>query len=200
VKGDTEKDSDPLEDDKERPDILDISIPDWDFGITPLGYAILSGSLEVVDVLLVAGADPNHAHAARAKYAEPLHPLTLTIYTQDEERGAKIAERLVAAQAISSTADKNLLTIFHRMAIAGKTKIVMSLLNRDPNAKKVLDFPAWAGLRLVFPPVSSILSGDYATLSVLLAHGAKLVYSPEDVSRAEGAKYVKLCFLPDMLC
>jgi hypothetical protein len=76
------------------------------------------------------------------------------------------------------------------MVVAGKTKIVMLLLNRDPNAKKVLDFPAWAGRELVFPPVSSILSGDYATLSVLLAHGAKLVYSPEDASRAERAKYV----------
>lgn len=167
-----------MEDDKETPDILDRSNPDWDFGITPLGYAILSGSLEVVDVLLVAGADPNHA--IRAKNADPLHPLTLTIYSPDEECAAKIAERLVAAQAISSTADKNLLTISHRMVVAGKTKIVMSLLNHDPNAKKVLDFPAWGALGLVFPPVSSILSGDYATLSVLPAHGAKLVYSPED--------------------
>ena len=198
VKSDAETYSDPLEDDKERPDILDISNADWDFGITPLGYAILSGSLEVVDVLLVAGADPSHA--ARAKDADPLHPLTLTIYAQDEERAAKIAERLVAAQAISSTADANLLTIFHRMVIAGKTKILMSLLNCDPNAKKVLDFPSWAGPWLVFPPVSSILSGDYATLSVLLAHGAKLVYSPEDASRAQRAKYVKLCLLPVMLC
>jgi ankyrin repeat protein len=103
VKSDTEKDSDPLEDDKETPDVLDISIADWDFGITPLGYAILSGSLEVVDVLLAAGADPNYA--ARAKDANPLHPLALTMYTQNEERAAKIAERLVAAQAISSTAD-----------------------------------------------------------------------------------------------
>ncbi len=194
VKSDTEKDSDPLEDDKETPDILDISNPDWDFGITPLGYAILSGSLEAVDVLLAAGADPNHA--ASAKVAGPLHPLTLTIYTQDEERAAKIAERLVAAQAISSTADKNLFTIFHRMVVAGKTKIVMSLLNRDPNAKKVLDFPAWAGQGLMFPPVSSIFSGDYATLSVLLAHGAKLVYSPEDASKSERAKYVQHHILP----
>lgn len=188
VKIDTENDSDPLEDDKETPDILDLSNPDWDFGITPLGYAILSGSLEVVDVLLVAGADPNHA--TRAKDADPLHPLTLTMYTQDEEHAAKIAERLVAAKAISSTANKNLLTIFHRMVVAGKTKIVTSLLNCDPNAKKVLDFPAWAGMGLVFPPVSSILSGDYATLSVLLAYGAKLEYSPEDASRAERAQYV----------
>ena len=197
VKRDTEKDSDLLEDDKERPDIVDISNPDWDFGITPLGYAILSGSLEVIDVLLAAGADPNHA--PRIKDVDPLHPLTLTIYTQDEERAAKIAERLVAARAISSTADMNLLTIFSRMVIAGKTKIVMSLLDRDPN-KKVLDFPAWVSSGLVFPAVSSIFSGDYATLSVLLVHGAKLVYTPEDASRAERAKYVHLCLFPVILC
>jgi hypothetical protein len=43
---------------------------------------------------------------------------------------------------------------------------------------------------LMFPPVSSILSGDYAMLSVLLAHSAKLVYSPEDAFRAERVKYV----------
>jgi hypothetical protein len=66
----------------------------------------------------------------------------------------------------------------------------MSLLNRDPNAKKVLDFPAWVGNGLVFPLVSSISSGDYATLSVLLVNGAKLVYSPEDASRAEISRYV----------
>ena len=136
VKSDTEKDFDPLEDDKETPGILDISNPDWDFGITPLGYAILSGCLEVVDVLLVAGADPNHA--TRAKDADPLHPLTLTIYIQDEERAARIAERLVAAQAISSTADKNLLTIFHRMVVAGKT--ITHFLSSGAMSHTVLQF------------------------------------------------------------
>ncbi|KAH9034021.1 hypothetical protein EDB83DRAFT_2296389 [Lactarius deliciosus] len=183
-KAELEKNSDPLEDNEEEPDILDISIHDWDFGLTALGYAILSGEVEVVDALLAAGADPNLV--AHTKNVNPLHPLTLTIYTQDEERAAKIAERLVAAQAISSTADDSLFTIFHRVVAAGKTKIVASLLSHDPNAKKVLNNPAWYGYGgLVFPIVSTIVGGSYATLSVLLAHGAKLVYSPEDVSRAE---------------
>ena len=66
VKSDTEKDFDPLEEDRGTPDILDISLTlIGTSGITPLGYAILSGCLGVVDVLLAAGADPNHA--ARAK-------------------------------------------------------------------------------------------------------------------------------------
>ncbi|KAH9020875.1 hypothetical protein EDB84DRAFT_1441656 [Lactarius hengduanensis] len=182
-KDELEEDSDPLEDNEADPDILDISIHDWDFGLTALGYAIISGSVEVVDALLAAGADP--CFAAHTKNVNPLHPLTLTIYTQDEERAAKIAERLVAAQAISSTADDKLFTIFHRIVTARKTKIVASLLAHDPNAKKVLNSPAWYACGFVFPIVSTIMGGNYATLSVLLAHGAKLVYLPEDVSRAE---------------
>ncbi|KAH9170814.1 hypothetical protein EDB89DRAFT_2230439 [Lactarius sanguifluus] len=177
-----ENDLDPLEDSEAEPDILDIAIHDWDFGLTALGYAILSGEVEVVDALLAAGADP--CFAAHTKNVNPLHPLALTIYTQDEERAAKIAERLIAAQVISSTADDRLFTIFHRIVAAGKTKIVASLLAHDPNAKKVLNSPAWYWSGLVFPVVSTIIAGDYATLSVLLAHGAKLVYTPEDVSRA----------------
>jgi len=215
MKSDAEKDADPpsLEDNKDEPDVLDVSIPDWDFGLTALGYAILFGSVEVADVLLVAGADPNVA--TRVKGTNPLHPLILTRYTQSDERAAKIAERLVAAQAISSTADEKpltifhrlvaaqaisstadekQLTIFHRLVLAKKTRIVASLLRCDQNAKKVLDIPAQSGSRLVFPVVSSILFGDYATLSVLLAHGAKLAYSPEDTSRAEeAASYVQPC-------
>ena len=187
-KDEPEKDSDLSEDNDEEPDVLDISLRDWDFGLTALAYAILSGSLEVVDVLLTAGADSNSV--TYAKNVKPLHPLALTIYTEDEERAAKISERLIAAQAISSTADENLFTIFHRIVAAGKTKIVASLLAHDTNAKKVLDSPAWCGA-LVFPIVSTIMAGDYATLSLLLAHGAKLSYSPEDISRAEEKRYAE---------
>ncbi|KAH9170812.1 hypothetical protein EDB89DRAFT_2071544 [Lactarius sanguifluus] len=193
-KDEPENDSDPLEDSEAEPDILDISIHDWDFGLTALGYAIISGEVEVVDVLLAAGADP--CFAAHTKNVNPLHPLALTIYTQDEERAAKIAERLVAAQAISSTADDKLFTIFHRIVAAGKTKIVSLLLDHDPNAKKVLNSPAWYEHGLVFPIISAITAGNYATLSVLLAHGAKLIYSPEDVSRAEEKR---TGYLPEVL-
>ncbi|KAH9180206.1 hypothetical protein EDB89DRAFT_2061917 [Lactarius sanguifluus] len=170
------KGSYPLVDDsEEEPDILDISTHDWDFGLTTFGYAIVSGSIENVN---------------------PLHPLALTIYTQDEERAAKIAERLIVAGAISSTADDYLFTIFHRIVDAGKTKIVALLLAQDPNAEKVLNSPAWYGFGLAFPVISTIITGDYATLSLLLAHGAKLVYSPEDISSAEeNLKEIRKCYL-----
>ena len=65
----------------------------------------------------------------------------------------------------------------------------------DPNAKKVLNIPAWYCFWLVFPIVSTIEGGDYATLSVLLAHGAKLSYSLEDISRADEKRYGELFFV-----
>ena len=201
-KDDPEKDRDPLEDNEEEADVLDTSIPDWDFGYTPLAFAILSGSLEVVDTLLTAGANPslvvNYAKGQdlNTEKAGTLHPLALTIYAHDEERAAKIAERLIAAKAISSTADESLFTIFHRIVSAGKTKIVASLLAHDANAKKVLNSPTWRDSALLFPIVSTILTGDYATMSLLLAHGAKLTYSSEDVFRAEERKrYAKQHYL-----
>ena len=182
-----QNDSGALEDNDSEPDVLEISMHDWDFGFTALSYGILSGSLEVVDALLAAGADPNFV--AHAKDVDPLHPLVLTIFTQDEERAAKIAERLIAAQAISSMADSNLFTIFHRIVAAGKTKIVASLFAHEPNAKRVINSPASVGygfgFGFVFPIVSTINAGDYSTLSVLLAHGAKLRYSPEDIPRED---------------
>lgn len=143
---------------------------------------ILSGSLKVVDALLVAGADSFVAHVNNVS---PLHPLVLTIYMQDKEWVAKIASQLIAAQALSLTADEYRFTIFHCIVFRGKTKIVVSLLEHDPNAKKILNGPAWYMNELMFPIVSTIMAGDYATLSFLLTHGAKLSYLLEDVSRAE---------------
>ncbi|KAF8265342.1 ankyrin repeat-containing domain protein [Lactarius quietus] len=165
-----------------EPDIIDISTHGRDFGLTALGYAILSGSREVVGELLAAGADPNFV--AQAKNVKPLHPLALTIYTQDEERGAMVAERLIAAREISSMADNVLFIVFHRIVAAGKTKIAASLLEHDPDAKKVLNYPAWYCFWLVLPNVSIIEAGDYATLSPLLAHGAKISFLLEDISRS----------------
>jgi len=144
-----------LEDDKEEPDVLGVSIPDWDFGLTALGYAIIFGFVEVIDVLLAADADPNFT--TRVKGTNPLHSLVLTLYTQSEDLAVKIAERLVAVQALSSTADEKRLTVFHRIVIARKTKIVASLLRCDQNARKVLDIPARSGYGIVFPLVSSSL-------------------------------------------
>jgi ankyrin repeat protein len=178
-------DTDPLEDNADEPDILDISLSDWDFAFTPLGYAILAGSAELVDVLLAAGADATQP--TRATHGQPLHPLTMTIFTPDEAAAARIAVRLLAAGATSSAANHSQYTIFHRIVASGRTAVVSALLRHDPNAGAVLNFPAWANHHntLLYPVLAPIISGDYATLATLAAHGAKFDFTAEDVSRAE---------------
>ncbi|KAG8896244.1 hypothetical protein FRC01_011931, partial [Tulasnella sp. 417] len=42
---------------EDGPDILKIDAPDWDHCLTALGYAIINGSLPIVQVLVAAGAD-----------------------------------------------------------------------------------------------------------------------------------------------
>ncbi|KAI0030398.1 hypothetical protein K488DRAFT_87813 [Vararia minispora EC-137] len=176
---------DPLEDNAGEPDVLDISLPDWDFAFTPLGYAILSGSVELVQLLLAAGADATQP--TKAKQGQPLHPLTMTLFTPDELQAACIVEHLLAAGASSSAANNTQYTIFHRAVSSNRPKIVSALLHKDPNATSVRDFPAWLNYfsAIVYPVVTAIQSGDYSTVAILVAHGAKLSYTPEDVSRAE---------------
>ncbi len=45
------------DDNTELPDVFDINVFDWDFAFSPLAHAIVSGSKEVVQQLLGAGAD-----------------------------------------------------------------------------------------------------------------------------------------------
>lgn len=174
------------EDEEEVPDVFDVNLPDWDFGLTPLGYAVIFGSVGVVGELLTGGADPLQVSKAR----EQLHPMTLAILTQDDERAALIIESLLKAGAKSSTADSRLLTIFHRFVCAGKPKLVTALLRADPNAKALVNFPSADYSTAVFPSVSAIQTQDYAMLALLLAHGAKLVFKSSDLQSARDALYV----------
>ncbi|KAI0059327.1 ankyrin [Artomyces pyxidatus] len=188
------KQQDVLEDDEGTggPDILNIEETDWDHAFTPLGFAIVAGSFDIVDVLIAAGADPTLPTCA--KHRPPLHPLTATLFTPNEEHAAKIAERLLAAGAVSSVVDEDLATIFHRAVCSEKTTLVAALLRHDPHAGAMVDSPAWAHGSLVYPVVSAILRGDYATLAVLLAHGAQLVVTAESVSVAEHTRTSKMPF------
>jgi ankyrin repeat protein len=179
------------DDNDDSPDVLDANTPDWDLSLTPLGYAIISGSLDVLDELIVAGADPAHVAISGA---DQLHSLTLTILTEDEDRASRIIERLLQAGATSSTANMSLVSIFHRVVCARRPRLVSTLLRADPNAKLLVNFPSATFWNVIFPSVSAIERGDYATLALLLAYGAKLSYNGDDLQGARDALYAR--FLP----
>lgn len=178
------------EDDEDEPDVLDINEADWDFGFTPLSYAALFAPLDTVDLLLESGADVNKATSTNHHDTKQLHALDITILRDDEDEACTIAERLIKAGASSSTADEQLFTIFHDIVASGKLKLAACVLRCDPNAKQVIDSPAIRYNDVIFPIVTAVQKLDYAMIALLVAHGAKLDLSEEDINKAVEAKYV----------
>ncbi|KAJ7583431.1 ankyrin repeat protein [Mycena floridula] len=160
------------DDEENTPDILDINIADWDFALTPLAYAILFASPSMVDTLLAGGADANLVPKATSTSNPPtFHPLFLTL------KACKVAERLIAGGAVSSYADDN----------ANRVELVKTFLRVDPNAQVVLDFPSindFSWNSITFPVTSALQNRGYAMLFTLLAYGAKLNFTEEDIGKA----------------
>ena len=175
------------EDNEDEPDILNVNIPDWDLGFTPLGYAIVNGHPEVVDQLLVAESNPLQPVKNNSHDIPIVHPLALTVLTEDEDVACKIAERLIQAGAVSSTADRSLMSVFFRVVAAEKPKLLSTLLRADPKAKKLVNFPAIEGRAAIFPTTAAVANRDFVALALLLAHGAKVMFKDEDLNAARSA-------------
>jgi ankyrin repeat protein len=175
------------DDDEDEPDILDVNIPDWDYGLTPLGYAIVRGHLDVVDQLLVAESDPLQPVKHNSNSIPIVHPLSLTVLTEDEDVACKIAERLIQAGAVSSTADRALMSVFLRIVTAERPKLLSTLLRVDPKARKLVNFPTIQSGTAIFPSTAAVANRDFVTLALLLAHNAKIVFKDEDLNAARSA-------------
>ncbi|KAF8890423.1 hypothetical protein BD779DRAFT_1671369 [Infundibulicybe gibba] len=155
------------EDEEELPDIIEIDQAEWDYGFTALCLAVVYGTVPVIEELLTAGADPKFATKPQS-YSDPtFHPLSLTILRDDQHAASEIAD--------------DLLTIFHRTVISGKTTLASNILKSDPNSKVVLNFPQYRWGDIIFPIVSAVAMSSYSMLAVLLAHGAKLEFEEDDL-------------------
>jgi ankyrin repeat protein len=176
------------EDADDEPDVFLVDTPDWDYAVTPLGYAVASGSITVVEQLLAASANPKLV--TRSKHSSRyVHPLILTGASEDDDIACKAVEKLIAAGAITSEADDNLYTVLHRAIFTARPRLVSSMLKADPNGKAVLNIPwmdEWH--TSVFPIASAINNGSYGVLAVLLAYGAKVVVTRDDFQRARDLK------------
>lgn len=176
------------EDDEDEPDILDINESDWDFGFSPLCYAALFAPLDMVELLIESGADVTKATSTNHNDAKQMHALDVTILRDDEEEACTIAECLIKAGASSAVADEQLYTIFHDIVASGKIKLAACVLKCDPNAKQAINSPAIRHNDVVFPIVTAVQRLDYAMIALLVAYGAKLDLSEEDINRAVEAK------------
>ncbi|KAG8887776.1 hypothetical protein FRB98_009036 [Tulasnella sp. 332] len=163
--------------DTDEPDVLDVDAADWDQGMTPLGYAIISGSLPIVKILVEAKADCKTPLKARGYGVNTFHPLSLTALTKDESVAAQIAAYLVAAGgATSAAADEDTVTVFHRLVAYNRVETVATLLRVDPTAKTAARFltPSWSDA--VSPVVTAFAGGCRAMIAVLIAYAGSRVY------------------------
>lgn len=174
------------EDSQDVPDVVDVNLTDWDVAFTALSYAILFGSIPLVELLLAEGADPKLVSGNN--HTSHYHPLFLTTLRDDEDQACKVAEALIRAGAVSSSANDDMQTILLKFVNTDKVKLVSTLLYHDPKAKAVLDFPEVQYSDIYFPLVSAISRGEYGMVLALLAHGAKISYTDEDVTHAIQSK------------
>lgn len=172
------------------PDVFDVNAPDWYCEITPLLYAILASSPACVQMLCAAGANPTLTTTLAQDRTSYTKPLLQAINLSDDKMACQIAQTLFSAGAISSEADDNLYTAFHRAVDTGHPNIVSTFFRCDPSAKAVVSIP-WIDEKLaIWPVVSALQHQAYGVLAVILVQGAKLVIDEDDFGRVREFRWV----------
>ncbi|KZW00292.1 ankyrin [Exidia glandulosa HHB12029] len=176
-------DEDAIEAEEEQPDIIDLAVSDWDTGFNALLHSIAAGSLDVLDVLLQAGADaktPVKIEATR----EVLYPLTATLTLDDRKVAVEMVRRLIDKEAHVGSGDASNVPIFHRAVAANNLEIAHAFLRYDSKTARIM-----LNLPLEYTPlVSAVISNNLAMVVLLLAYGAKLNVTQEDWDKAVAAQ------------
>lgn len=124
-----------MEDSDEEPDIYDIDVIAWDYGLSPLHLAILNGHLHIVELLVSEyGADvllpvkltqPDHASPRGAI-------LTLVLaLSLPAERAREMIKLLLELGATSSQADMHHITALHYVVSEDSRDALDILLSED---------------------------------------------------------------------
>jgi hypothetical protein len=193
------------EDAEDDPDVLDPDAPDWDLAFTPVDHAVAAGSVDALGVLLAHGASPNKVTKAHGRDAQPVNALTLAGVRHDEVLGLRL---LMAGASASTAHEETSLSALHRLVrMGGNASLVAALLRNDEKARAISDRPAFSSNVATYPLVSAIDAQDWATAAgeklsslfltdiatdnhcvlVLLAYGARWVYTAEDESKDKHA-------------
>ncbi|TVY32755.1 Uncharacterized protein LOCC1_G008587 [Lachnellula occidentalis] len=139
------KDEEVLEDDSmEDPDVYDIDVIAWDYGLSPLHLAILNGHLEIIDLLVseygadvllpVKLVDPGTTNARAA-----IMTIVLAIFLPTE-KAEMVVKKLLELGATSAQGDMQQLSALHYVVSQNNSDILDVLLSYDhPAALSVLN-------------------------------------------------------------
>ena len=181
-----------VEDSEDDPDVYEIDVLAWDYGLSPLHLAILNGHLDVVDLLVSEyGADvllpvkllqPGTTNARGA-----ILTLVLAI-SLPLEKSREMVKLLLQLGATSAQADMNHVTALHYIVAEDNNDALDILLDHDrPAALSILSNIGfrtsgyyWGGNDGDSPLTTAIDNGCQEMVSKLLGLGAKPTIAFDD--------------------
>ncbi|CAH0051932.1 unnamed protein product [Clonostachys solani] len=170
-----------LEESDSGPDYYDIDVLAWDVPCSPLHLAIAGGHEDAVKALCDYGADS----ILPVKFLSQIDDdqtaaiLTLTLaLSLPSEQAISMTKLLLTLGAISSQADANGATAFHRFVDSGRKDLVDTLLEQDrAGVKMAINHMVMAGStwdpEAIAPLHSAIERGDSILVLKLLNAGAE---------------------------
>lgn len=161
------------------PDIYDVDVVAWDYGLTPLHFAILDGRLEAIELLVSEYGANVHIPVVRNGQTEDGKTVVLSMVLclhQSTPKMLQTASLLLKLGAKPGQADAKHVSLLHSVAAAGKLEIVKLLL-RDVSTKTIINTVGFAGPKHseVFdsPLSTSVGKGYDRVVTTLLEAGAK---------------------------
>ena len=184
-----------MEDSIEDPDVYDINVIAWDYGLSPLHLAILNGHLEIIELLVSEyGADvlvPVKLLQPGTSNARGAIMTLILVKSLPREKAIETAKLLIKLGATSAQADMNYFTVFHYVVAENIIDILDILIENDrPAALGVLNnIGTTGGLRNnTNTPLTTAIHKNYQDMvAKLLELGAKPSVPFEDWIKAHMA-------------
>ncbi|KAA8568563.1 hypothetical protein EYC84_007581 [Monilinia fructicola] len=169
-----------MDDTMEDPDIYDINVIAWDYGLSPLHLAILNGHLEAIK-LLVSEYGADVLFPVKLVEAGTTNPrgaiMTLVLaMSLPNEKSKQVVELLLRLGATSAQSDMNHFTALHYIVAQNNIDLLDVLFNHDrPAAQKVLNKIGLAkGYGQADTPLSTAIKRSHGEMtSRLLQLGAR---------------------------
>ncbi|GMH44409.1 hypothetical protein BSKO_12361 [Bryopsis sp. KO-2023] len=179
---------DKVEDEEdETPDILDLDAEEWNNKMTPLQIAMMFGHVEIVEILLENGADPNKGWPLGDQddynfEVAPCMSVAMTLASWNKEASRKLLKVMTDAGCDVARLDQSLRNILHMAACNGNAEFMDQILEIAPVMKtKAINV---ISLEKTTPLLAAITQYHQECVSVLLKHGARIEMTDADCDLA----------------
>ncbi|EMR81433.1 putative ankyrin repeat protein [Botrytis cinerea BcDW1] len=176
-----------MDDSMEDPDIYDINVIAWDYGLSPLHLAILNGHIDAIK-LLVSEYGADVLFPVKLVEAGTTNPrgaiMTLVLaMSLPKEKSKQVVEVLLNLGATSAQSDTNHFTALHYIVAQNNTDILEVLFAHDqPAAQRVINKIGMTGSHgSADTPLSTAIKKSYGEMASKLLHlGAQPQFEFDD--------------------